>query len=279
MGMNLFEKVPYEIPVALREFVMVVVQGKTTSAVQVTMPTPATGFPLLIYVYGDYPNLNINGKSFVSTTVPLNVAGQIDESGILMEVDGIFGQIGLVLHPLAPYYLFHMRGIELLKSWTGLLDALPERSRKYFEGISRDMEPLQIITLILEALQQLLKHKIEPIKWLDATLLEIFKNNGAVLVSDLVQKTSLSNRHFRRKFKELVGVSPKYYCKVIQLNSVFETLKSGSSEKIHSLALDYGYYDQAHFINDFNKLIGESPVNFLNGAYLNLKSYLGRNSI
>ena len=277
--MKLFEKIDYEIPAVLREFVLAVVQGETTSAIQTSMSAPPTGFPLLIYVYGDYPKLNVNGKSFVPTTVPLNVAGQIDISGIRMEVDGVFGQIGLVLHPLAPYYLFHIHGNEIRNSWKGLLEALPKNSKEYFSTVHRDMEPIKIIAHILEALQKQLEHRIAPIEWLDITMLEIFKNNGAVSMSDLVNKTSLSTRHFRRKFKQIVGISPKYFCKVIQLNSVFEIIKSGNEDKLHVLALDNGYYDQAHFINDFSRLIGESPVNFLNGEFVQLKSYLGRNRI
>lgn len=277
--MNLFEKIDFEIPVVLRPFVMAVVQGETSSAVQTNLPAPPTGFPILIYVYGEYPKLNINGKSLVPTMVPLNIAGQINISGIQMEVDGIFGQIGLVLHPLAPYYLFHVPGNEILNSWTGLLEALPSSSRKYFEAISREMEPHKIISLTLEAMQNLVKHRIDPIEWLDTTILEIFKTNGAVSMTGLVAKTPLSTRHFRRKFKEIIGTSPKYFCKVIQLNSVFEIIKSGSSDKLHALALDNGYYDQAHFINDFNKLIGDSPSNFLNGEFVRLKSYLGRNRV
>jgi len=57
--MNLFEKIDYEIPAILRPFVMAVVQGETIAAIQTSMPAPPTGFPLLIYVYGDYPMLNI----------------------------------------------------------------------------------------------------------------------------------------------------------------------------------------------------------------------------
>lgn len=255
---------------------MAVVQGETTSAIQTSMPAPPTGFPLLIYVYGDYPKLNIQGKSSFPTTVPLNVAGQIDVSGIRMEVDGVFGQIGLVLHPLAPYYLFHIPGNEILNGWKDLLEAVPKNSRKYFESITSNTEPLEIISVIFDAMQNLLEHRINSIDWLDKTMLEIFKNNGAISMSELVDKTPLSTRHFRRKFKEIVGTSPKYFCKVIQLNSVFQTIKSGNEEKLHALALDNGYYDQAHFINDFNKLIGESPVNFLKGEFTFLKDYLGR---
>ena len=200
--MKLFNIVDYKIPMALRQFVLAVVQGETPAAVQVSMPAPPTGFPLLIYIYGDYPNLTINGKSFVPTTVPLNVAGQIDVTGIRMEVNGVFGQIGLILHPLAPYYLFHIPGNEMRNVWKGLLKALPKKSKKYFESIPKDNEPLEIITHILAALEKLVPHRIEPIAWLDATMLEIFRNNGSVSMADLLAQTSFSARHFRRKFKD-----------------------------------------------------------------------------
>ncbi len=277
--MELFEIIDCEIPVGLSDFVLAVVQGETAMPVQTSMAMPATGFPMLIYIYRDIPNLNILGKSFTPTKVPLNLAGQIDVSGIRMEVNGTFGQIGLVLHPLAPYYLFHMPGGALSKGWKGLLEVLPEKTRKYFDSISKDMEPSTIISLILEAMQHLIEHRIEPIVWLDQTLVEIFAHNGVISLGDLVRKSNLSQRHFRRKFKEIVGVTPKYYCKVIQLNSVFEIINSGSPEKIHALALDCGYYDQAHFINDFTRFIGESPGHFLTGEFVTLKSYLGRTRI
>ncbi len=277
--MKLFEQIDCEIPLGLSDFVLAVVQGETTMPVQISMPMPATGFPMLIYIYRNIPNLTVHGESFTPTKVPLNLAGQIDISGIRMEVNGTFGQIGLVLHPLAPYYLFHMPGGALLNCWKDLLGVLPDKTRTYFDSISKDMEPSNIISLVIEAMQNLIEHRIEPIAWLDQTLMEIFAHNGVISLGNLVRKSNLSERHFRRKFKEIVGVTPKYYCKVIQLNSVFEIIKSGSSEKLHLLALDCGYYDQAHFINDFNKYIGESPGHFLNGEYIYLKSYLGRTRI
>lgn len=279
MGEKLFRTLDYEIPEALQQFVMAVVQGETSTVVKTRLPAPATGFPLLIYVYKEYPKLNILGKSFVPTTVPLNVAGQIDISGIHMEVDGVFGQIGLIMHPLAPYYLFHIPGYEIKNGWKGLLEALPKDSKKHFVSISKEMRPVEIIAIILGALEELAKCRIEPIAWLDYTLGEIFRLNGLISLSEHSDNANLSDRHFRRKFKEIVGISPKYFCKVIQLNSVFNIIKSGEEEKLRTLALDFGYYDQAHFTNDFNKLVGKSPGDFLNGEFVHLKSYLGRNRL
>ena len=145
--MKLFEKIDFEIPIDLRPFVMAVAQVETLSAVKATMPAPPTGFPLLFLIYGDYPKLNIQERVFYPTDVPLNIAGQIDISGIEMEVDGIFGQIGLVLHPLAPYYLLHLTGKPLTNNWKGLIEILPNDSRKLFDSISNNQSPHENISI------------------------------------------------------------------------------------------------------------------------------------
>jgi len=51
---------------------------------------------------------------------------------------------------------------------------------------------------------------------------------------------------------------------------VYEALEQladgGPAEQIRDwagLAQDLGYYDQAHFINDFKKLVGRSPTAYL----------------
>ena len=47
---------------------------------------------------------------------------------------------------------------------------------------------------------------------------------------------------------------------------VFEALsrfEAGDEVEFAALAQDLGYYDQAHFINDFRKLIGQPPAAYL----------------
>jgi|TARA_B110000259_G_C13969679_1_gene384177 AraC-like DNA-binding protein len=45
---------------------------------------------------------------------------------------------------------------------------------------------------------------------------------------------------------------------------------------LHSFGLDCGYFDHAHFIREFKKMIGESPKQFLNGNHSFVKEYMGR---
>jgi len=116
---------------------------------------------------------------------------------------------------------------------------------------------------------------IEPIKYLEDTLDLIYLRNGDIAVSELCSAVGMSERHLRRQFKIITGVSPKNYCKILQFNAVFDALKTGNKETLYDLALMNGYYDQAHFINDFKAYLGNSPRGFLRSEHSFLKSYLG----
>lgn len=125
-------------------------------------------------------------------------------------------------------------------------------------------------------MENLVKDRLPSIPWLDEAVEKMYKHNGNVAQDIIIQHLGISGRHFRRKFKEVIGVPPKYFCKVIQLVTIFEMIKNPDSGKLHDLALECGYYDQAHFINDFNKMIGQSPQKFLKGKHAFVRSYLGR---
>lgn len=273
---SFIRELDYEVPVELEPFVVAVIHGESKSAIHTNFPVHATGFPLLIYIYADnMPILHINGQ-MKRPECRLQIAGQVSEMEIHIEINGRFGQLGLMLYPSAPYYLFHKPGGYFLNRWRSHTETSPFNSTNLLGKLSQCTSPLPRITLLLNFMKSLLDKRLPPIPWLDESLVRIFRANGIIAQEELALKADLSNRHFRRKFKEVIGVSPKYFCKVIQMNTIFELLRSSDSVKLHHLALDCGYYDQAHFINDFNKLIGNSPRNFLNGQHAYVKSYLGR---
>lgn len=72
-------------------------------------------------------------------------------------------------------------------------------------------------------------------------------------VSDIAMSSRFSSRHFLRKFKDYTGFTPKKLQRVIRLKaSVFDI----KPKKLTELALEFGYFDQAHFVNDFKKISG-----------------------
>lgn len=263
------------IPIELRKYVVAVIHGQSKEEVNVTFPAHPTGFSVFINVYATLPIVYKNDKK-MDTESTLLIAGQLCSEDVRVSVNGMFGQIGLVLYPTATYYLLHKPGNYFLNNLSTLTPLIPFDDSKLMHSLSKTKFPEERVPILFEFLKRLVKTSKPPILWLDHALATILEKNGNVSQTELIDGSGISNRHFRRVFKEVIGLTPKYFCKVIQLNTVFELLKSDDPEKIHHLALDCGYYDQSHFINDFNKLIGESPENFLNGKNSFIKTYLGR---
>jgi AraC-like DNA-binding protein len=81
-------------------------------------------------------------------------------------------------------------------------------------------------------------------------------------VETLARRTGRSVRALQRLFKEYVGASPKWVIRRFRLHELLERFHSGESFDGAQLALDLGYADQAHLINDFRKLAGLTPTEY-----------------
>jgi AraC-like DNA-binding protein len=91
----------------------------------------------------------------------------------------------------------------------------------------------------------------------------ILQEPGIRTVDDLASRAGVAKRNLQRLFQEYVGVSPKWVIRRYRLHELVETLNSGSMPDWPQLALDLGYFDQAHLINDFKSIIGVSPMQYL----------------
>jgi AraC-like DNA-binding protein len=78
-------------------------------------------------------------------------------------------------------------------------------------------------------------------------------------VEELASRAKLSKRTLQRLFDQYVGIGPKWVINRYRLHEVVAQLQAGAPVDWSELALALGYFDQAHFIRDFRKLIGCSP--------------------
>jgi len=85
---------------------------------------------------------------------------------------------------------------------------------------------------------------------------------GQVRIDDLAGQAGLSARQLRRLFLEQVGLSPKHFCRVVRFRSSLSHLRQTPRADWAQVALDCGYYDQAHFINEFREFSGYTPGDF-----------------
>jgi len=89
------------------------------------------------------------------------------------------------------------------------------------------------------------------IRWLE-------RRHGLVSMDQLAGQCGLSPRQFRRLCLEQSGLSPKFLARVLRFRNAVARL-AGSKVTEADLALDCGYYDQAHFINEFREFSGRTP--------------------
>jgi len=68
------------------------------------------------------------------------------------------------------------------------------------------------------------------------------------------------------RFRDQIGVPPKLYARLVRFRHVLERLHRDEAA-LSEVALDAGYYDQAHMNAEFRALAGVSPVTFLAGRF------------
>lgn len=72
----------------------------------------------------------------------------------------------------------------------------------------------------------------------------------------------VSTRHLRALFRTHVGLSPKTFARIKRLHRVVRAFRQRPSASWSHLAVETGFYDQAHLAADFRSLLGESPSAF-----------------
>jgi AraC-like DNA-binding protein len=98
----------------------------------------------------------------------------------------------------------------------------------------------------------------------------ILEDRDVKTVDDLVGKAGIGKRTLQRIFNEYVGVNPKWVIRRYRLHELIERVHdSPKAVDWAQLALELGYFDQAHLINDFRSIVGYSPVRYQRQATKN----------
>jgi AraC-like DNA-binding protein len=91
-----------------------------------------------------------------------------------------------------------------------------------------------------------------------------------VRAEQLAERFGLGLRSLQRLFSEYVGVSPKWVIQRYRLHEAAERIaRAPRAAELDwaDLAAELGYADQAHFIRDFRRLVGESPAAYARRSF------------
>ena len=85
-------------------------------------------------------------------------------------------------------------------------------------------------------------------------------------VQSLADQLGVTSATLRNDFRVHVGVSPK---SLIRMARIYRVLRDGGVNKnLTDLSLEMGYFDQAHFINEFKKVLGVTPSKYFSNKML-----------
>jgi AraC-like DNA-binding protein len=88
---------------------------------------------------------------------------------------------------------------------------------------------------------------------------------GNIRIRDLVARYPLSRDPFEKRFRRVVGTSPKHLATIIRMSSLIDRYPLHA--RLTDVALEAGFFDQAHFAGAFTRFAGMTP-----SAYFALRS-------
>jgi AraC-like DNA-binding protein len=102
---------------------------------------------------------------------------------------------------------------------------------------------------------------------------QLIEGGGRPAVGELCEALGCSRKHLLRRFNEQIGVGPKTYARVLRFQRAVHMLGhrdgahwiderepgAGRGMSWGEIALECGYFDQAHMNRDFRQFAGASP--------------------
>lgn len=204
-----------------------------------------------------------------------NLAYRQDQTAISLATAGITGILNtfrtfqntvhtgtiLVIFKEAGAAHFFKEPLHELYNESLALDNLVERSElaALEDRLSADVQDedrIKMVEQFLLARLQLRKTDL----LVSAAIQQIHLAHGHIRMTDLAEKLYTSKSPLEKRFRQVVGTTPKKFATIIRMKTALFTMQSPMTElNDHQL----GFYDQAHFIHDFKKFTGTTPEQYL----------------
>jgi AraC-like DNA-binding protein len=96
-----------------------------------------------------------------------------------------------------------------------------------------------------------------------ASITLINKNRGLLPIRTIAATLDYNQRKIERLFRAQVGMSPKEYSCTLRIEKARSYINRSQQMSFSEIAYQLGFYDQAHFINQFKRVVGITPREYL----------------
>ena len=84
-------------------------------------------------------------------------------------------------------------------------------------------------------------------------------------VRAVADRLGMSHKHFISEFRRHVGLTPKLFCRIQRFQQVLGEIAARRNVEWADVACSCGYFDQAHFVHDFQRFSGLNPSTYVVG--------------
>ncbi|MBB6669406.1 helix-turn-helix domain-containing protein [Cohnella nanjingensis] len=177
-------------------------------------------------------------------------------SVLLKEQGAVFG---VKFRPGAFYLFLHKPVSTLTDRMVPFQEAFGMSSQALEQRLFAQETAEQMIPLAESFIRERLPEPDTNVDFINTIVQSIISDRSIVKVDDILARYQIHKRQFQILFRQYVGVSPKWIIQRYRLHEAVEKMADGDILDWSNLALDLGYYDQAHFIKDFKSIVGKSP--------------------
>lgn len=216
---------------------------------------------LLFHYNGRFDELSADGS-----TTPGFIAGIHGQSAQVSRhrINTGFGMIGVYLYPQAIPLVFGLPAEEVTNQMPDLSSLLKSEAQMLEERIFTAPGNGERIRLIEEFLLRRLAITEKPEPPVFKAIAGIIQSHGQHSIAELAATHYLSERQFQRQFRHYTGFTPKLFSRIARFHGAMKRY-GDKNISLTQLALECGYYDQAHFIHDFSRFSGQHPRIYFSG--------------
>jgi AraC-like DNA-binding protein len=185
-------------------------------------------------------------------------AGGLRMTSVLTEHDGLSHGMQVSLTPPGAYALFGLPMNELAGTTVPLACLLGAEADRLVERLAT----MQVWSERFAALERALATRLNrgtPTPGVVWAWRRLAATHGRVPVRELQFELGWSPKRLVRRFRDEIGLTPKAVSSLLRFERAASLLERADRPALTAVAVDCGYYDQAHLTNEFRRIAGVTP--------------------
>lgn len=185
----------------------------------------------------------------------------------LVRLRGRIDGLSVTLRPGAAAALLGMPAGEIVDSAVHLDELWGRAGSELLERMAATDDVAVRAALVAAELERRLAHAgaVAPPAAAHAARL-IAASRGRGSVRDVAATVGISERRLQQLFHAHVGLAPRTWGRLARLRACLRSLHEQPAPRWAEVAIDAGFYDQAHLVNEFRALCGITPTEYFGAA-------------